>query len=562
MVTVEQLEKKSPNHRKHLILSHFLTLGLQPNNLNDLQKCFDSLSMEVWLYMLQYQLIPGKLLLQYVTRQVLSSYPLYIQYLSLDMILIEMNKIEISSLTWVYLHKTFQLEITDVSGDLAPLLNYLESISQVKLSDRTQKSICQFYVQQKEPVPFVIYKHLSVMSLFPMLNKDCLLSYQNDKSLDLQMYPSPLIYASSLSELNSMLNVCNVKHIFDKKSILEMRSWTNAELECLFQHNLPHPNDPFYSAELLQNVSLLPNKSYDYYYELSKFEIDLRPLLKDKNIVHHEKLSMQVLLFIDKMDVTTLTATEQYTIANMKHFDSSIFLSILQKLTIRTTMSIINNIPLLPLKPDMTLDDQIILNIQQALAFSTSDKNEQKMSFDDLEFGMTPLHALFKRYASYEQQHHGTKNKLHLLLKMKSMQSSPVLVSEYPVAIGNVLRMMEVYIFKIDKMNAKWNIADKSGHYPLCCIKDVEIGISGGISFEGHGRVDLEEFKKDKMCMNCGEVTHDHNNNCPICRDVMTNKHTLGCGHEYCVDCIKEWLQTQQCCPYCRRKATLEELQE
>eukprot|EP00835_Amoeboradix_gromovi_P000513 NODE_18_length_40692_cov_0.469183.p6 type:complete len:608 gc:universal NODE_18_length_40692_cov_0.469183:37838-36015(-) len=600
LLTLEKLEKKSPNHRKHLILTHFLNLGLQPNNFNDVQPCFDSLGIDIWLFMLQNQLVPSKLLLQHVTRQVLVNYPLYIQYLSLDLILLEIIKVNVSALTWVHLHKSFHLEITEIYGDLSPLLSYLSSTPNVVLSEQAQKAICQFYSDLNSAIPYNIFVHLSVLSKYPLLYKQSLLSFHAEKSQpvdQLSLYPSPLVFASNVTDLQSMLQHCSALHVYNGKSILECRSWQSDELECLFNiGKLPTPDDPFYSKSLIQNVmelnvsaaysstsanrdanggsnrnsanhSTIFNASnasntsntsslvntinavstgiYEYYYLLSRYDIDLRPLLKDKNIVNHELLCIQLLLFVDKLDISTLNATEQYTLANMRVYYADVFIRVLRKLTIKTTMCIVNNIPLIPLS-DGEIDTVVLRNVELALLNSQNEKNEYNMKLTDLEFGTTPLHSLLKRYASYHVEHNGERSKLHALLKMKSKS----VIKEYPATIKQIVQMMVDYIYMLNKMSIRYNIADKSGHYPLCLIKDLDLP------------GDLKEFIKDKQCMNCCNVKQDLSDNCPICRDAMSSKHSLPCGHEFCKDCITEWLRSQHCCPYCRRRATVEDLKE
>ena len=550
MVTVSQLEKKTPNHRKHLILSHFLTLNLQPNNLNDLKACFESLDMDVWLYMLQYSLIPSKLLLQYVTRQVLVHYPASIQYLNFELIQSEMNKVDITPLVWVQLHKCFNVEITDISGDLSPLVQYLSDQSQVDLSEKAQKTICTYYIAEKCIPPLSLYHHLSSIHLFPALNKQCLSAYHKNK-LDCSLLVSPLIYASDLSDLERMLSFCNVLHKFNSKSLLELRSWSSDELSCLFKHGLPLPGDSFYSKALLDNVMALENKNLDYLFELSNYPIDLKPLLKEKSVATHPDLSMNILEFMSKLsaeDIATVPSSEQFTLANLNHYDSPQFLSILQKLTIKTTVSILSTIPLIPLM-DNKVDQKVLENIQIALNWATTCKNPNGMALDDAAFGSTPLHIFFKRFITYLESNQNKTNKLQKILR--SMKSLPVIES-YAVGVNIVMEMTMVYMQMFNKLGVNWNCADANGHYPLCLLKDLEL----------RQEQEFKSFLENKTCMNCRPVQHDHSKNCAICRDEMDAPQILPCGHEYCLGCITEWLTTQECCPYCRRKVTVAELHQ
>ena len=40
---------------------------------------------------------------------------------------------------------------------------------------------------------------------------------------------------------------------------------------------------------------------------------------------------------------------------------------------------------------------------------------------------------------------------------------------------------------------------------------------------------------------------------CPICLQKIKFKKTLPCSHNYCYECIKEWLIKNDDCPVCRR---------
>ncbi|KAI3454729.1 hypothetical protein Pfo_011392 [Paulownia fortunei] len=46
---------------------------------------------------------------------------------------------------------------------------------------------------------------------------------------------------------------------------------------------------------------------------------------------------------------------------------------------------------------------------------------------------------------------------------------------------------------------------------------------------------------------------------CIVCQDQLYLEHgmiaALGCGHEYHVDCIKQWLKEKNFCPLCKAKA-------
>lgn len=45
------------------------------------------------------------------------------------------------------------------------------------------------------------------------------------------------------------------------------------------------------------------------------------------------------------------------------------------------------------------------------------------------------------------------------------------------------------------------------------------------------------------------------NNDCPICFCVLdeSNIKTTSCSHQFCRNCIDEWLHTKSTCPLCRR---------
>lgn len=39
---------------------------------------------------------------------------------------------------------------------------------------------------------------------------------------------------------------------------------------------------------------------------------------------------------------------------------------------------------------------------------------------------------------------------------------------------------------------------------------------------------------------------------CPICFMEFVNKHTTSCNHNFCYDCLHEWLKNHNSCPVCR----------
>eukprot|EP00834_Sanchytrium_tribonematis_P003599 NODE_144_length_15804_cov_0.729131.p2 type:complete len:575 gc:universal NODE_144_length_15804_cov_0.729131:5839-4115(-) len=572
MFTIEALEKKNPNHRKHLILTHFLNLSLQPNNLVDVQACYDSLPIETWLYLLKNQLVPSKLLLQHVARQVLTSYPLYIEYLTPELISSEIHKVDITALTWVYLHKFFKMEIKIVSGDLEPLLAYLETVDSIQLDLPCMQRICDYY-RDEAVMPLSVYKHVTIINQYFMLNKKCLIYYHRQRLSGLDQYESPLIYAGDVNELISMLHYCDPKHVHQGKSILEKRIWSQQELSLLFEKGLDLPNSPVYT-NLLENIMQLPSSGdqiYEYYYQISLYLKDLKPLLKDKQISKHQQLSLQVLNYCKTIDVEALSQNEQFTISNMKHYDLVEFLDILKKCNIKLTSSVIHQMPLIPLK-DGEFDMKTFENIKSILSFAITDKNSNSMTLDAVEFGTTPLHTLAKRFVTHiekSQSHTKKKNAFsQLLQKLKSSRSNNALdqpTEEYVGCIDkDFVQMLEIYIYTFDHMCVNWNVADKNGHYPLCSLKDIECkNVAPKLDYADYKRVELSEFIKERTCASCKTVAVDSDaQHCPICRDLISNNHFLPCGHEFCGSCINQWLENQQCCPYCRRKAEASELKK
>eukprot|EP00468_Gymnochlora_sp_CCMP2014_P009355 CAMPEP_0167750646 /NCGR_PEP_ID=MMETSP0110_2-20121227/6110_1 /TAXON_ID=629695 /ORGANISM="Gymnochlora sp., Strain CCMP2014" /LENGTH=2188 /DNA_ID=CAMNT_0007635997 /DNA_START=92 /DNA_END=6658 /DNA_ORIENTATION=- len=47
---------------------------------------------------------------------------------------------------------------------------------------------------------------------------------------------------------------------------------------------------------------------------------------------------------------------------------------------------------------------------------------------------------------------------------------------------------------------------------------------------------------------------------CPICKAEFNNPAVAPCGHQFCFDCVNDWLKRKKCCPQCRKKLRIEEL--
>jgi hypothetical protein len=66
----------------------------------------------------------------------------------------------------------------------------------------------------------------------------------------------------------------------------------------------------------------------------------------------------------------------------------------------------------------------------------------------------------------------------------------------------------------------------------------------------------------DERRKNLSWITVDIENTgkeeCPICQCVSTNIVSTPCGHSFCQECIKTWLNYNQSCPNCRAKFYLE----
>ncbi|KAH8551698.1 hypothetical protein BGW37DRAFT_491994 [Umbelopsis sp. PMI_123] len=43
---------------------------------------------------------------------------------------------------------------------------------------------------------------------------------------------------------------------------------------------------------------------------------------------------------------------------------------------------------------------------------------------------------------------------------------------------------------------------------------------------------------------------------CSICTELFTEPHTVDCGHTFCYQCLKQWLQIRKQCPTCRKPLT------
>ncbi|KAI9283427.1 hypothetical protein BC943DRAFT_99484 [Umbelopsis sp. AD052] len=43
---------------------------------------------------------------------------------------------------------------------------------------------------------------------------------------------------------------------------------------------------------------------------------------------------------------------------------------------------------------------------------------------------------------------------------------------------------------------------------------------------------------------------------CAICTELFTEPHTVDCGHTFCYQCLKQWLEIRKQCPTCRKPLT------
>lgn len=59
-----------------------------------------------------------------------------------------------------------------------------------------------------------------------------------------------------------------------------------------------------------------------------------------------------------------------------------------------------------------------------------------------------------------------------------------------------------------------------------------------------------ETYNIERKFINPDDISY--NLQCCICNDVFNNPTRLGCGHTYCYNCIKEWMDKSKICPTCR----------
>ncbi|KAL6524580.1 hypothetical protein OROHE_016251 [Orobanche hederae] len=90
-------------------------------------------------------------------------------------------------------------------------------------------------------------------------------------------------------------------------------------------------------------------------------------------------------------------------------------------------------------------------------------------------------------------------------------------------------------------------------------------GGGGGLSEDIMSEETMSKCLKTRTCDE-GVVRDDEKalEICIVCQDSLRCEEketigTLGCGHEYHVDCIKQWLRKNNICPLCRAKALHEE---
>ena len=66
---------------------------------------------------------------------------------------------------------------------------------------------------------------------------------------------------------------------------------------------------------------------------------------------------------------------------------------------------------------------------------------------------------------------------------------------------------------------------------------------------------ELDEHGDQQALVGSGEVEQEVET-CAICLDAMSDVRYLGCGHGFCRDCLKSWLDhgANENCPICRRE--------
>ncbi|KAI3454325.1 hypothetical protein Pfo_010988 [Paulownia fortunei] len=89
----------------------------------------------------------------------------------------------------------------------------------------------------------------------------------------------------------------------------------------------------------------------------------------------------------------------------------------------------------------------------------------------------------------------------------------------------------------------------------------INVDVSDDEEGDGLSEETMSRYLKTRSCDegSTASTRDEEPELCIVCQDQLYQEHgtiaTLACGHEYHVDCIKQWLQGKNLCPLCKAKA-------
>ncbi|VDP84570.1 unnamed protein product [Echinostoma caproni] len=117
-------------------------------------------------------------------------------------------------------------------------------------------------------------------------------------------------------------------------------------------------------------------------------------------------------------------------------------------------------------------------------------------------------------------------------------------------------------------MDMKQNVTEvgmQVASTPTCCIVDA-VSSTGHVELCPEAQELLGELKcenQDSVTVNLETIsvienitldrTVKDNFSCPICQGFLVRARVLGCGHQFCRECLYRWLKLRRMCPMCRQ---------
>lgn len=118
---------------------------------------------------------------------------------------------------------------------------------------------------------------------------------------------------------------------------------------------------------------------------------------------------------------------------------------------------------------------------------------------------------------------------------------------------------------EVDVKQAMTEVGMQVASSPTCCIVDA-------VSSIGHPELcpeaaellaDLKPENQEGIDINLEQVTLCDNSlldrtlkdnfTCPICQSLLVRARVLGCGHQFCRECLHKWIKLRRMCPMCRQ---------